>query len=53
VLFLIFLGCTQPDIRNFSNPVMSTEAMEAELIRLYAPNLTAHSSSGGHSDVLP
>lgn len=40
VLFLILIGCTQPDFRTFSNPVMTTEAMEAELIRLHALNLT-------------
>lgn len=37
---LLLIGCTKPDFRAFSDPVMTTEAMEAELILLHQLNLT-------------
>jgi hypothetical protein len=37
---IVLLACTQPDFRTFSDPVMSTDAMQAELERLHAINLT-------------
>ena len=37
---LLLIGCTTPDFRTFSDPVMTTEAMEAELIWLHQLNLT-------------
>ena len=33
------MACTQPDFRTLSDPVMSTDAMQAELERLHAINL--------------
>ena len=44
-LVLILLGCTRPDFRTFSNPVMTTEDIQAEMERLHRINLTV--SSGG------
>ena len=43
VLLIILLGCTTPDFRTFSNPVMTTELMQAELARLHEINLTVSS----------
>ena len=34
------MACTQPDFRTLSDPVMSTDAMQAKLERLHAINLT-------------
>ena len=49
VLFMIVLGCTKPDFRTFSNPMMTTGDMEVELARLHEINLTADSGEdGGH-----
>ena len=43
VLLIILLGCTTPDFRTFSNPVMTTDLMQAELARLHEINLTVSS----------
>ena len=43
VLLIILLGCTTPDFRTFSDPVMTTELMQAELARLHEINLTVSS----------
>jgi len=45
VSVLLLIGCTQPDFRTFSDPVMTTAAMEVELARLHEMNLTV--SDGG------
>ena len=49
VLLVILLGCTQPDFRTFSDPVMTTGAMEAELARLHVLNLTVADGGFDHS----
>ena len=45
VLIMIILGCTKPDFRTFSNPMMTTGDMEVELARLHEINLTADSGN--------
>jgi hypothetical protein len=47
-LFLL-LGCTTPDFRTFSDPVMSTEAMQVELELLHEINLTVKNGDFDHS----
>ena len=42
-MFLVLLGCAKPDFRTFSEPVMSTTLMQAELERLHRINLTVGS----------
>lgn len=37
---MILIGCTKPDFRTFSNPMMNTAAIQAEMERLHAINLT-------------
>ena len=49
VLLLILIGCTKPDFRAFSDPVMTTAAMEAELARLHELNLTVSDGGFDHS----
>ena len=44
---IVLLACTQPDLRTFSDPVISTDAMQAELERLHSINLTV---ANGNSD---
>jgi hypothetical protein len=39
-LLIILRACTKPDFRTFTNPVMSTSDMQAEMERLHALNLT-------------
>ena len=40
VLLIFTLGCTTPDFRTFTDPVMTTEGMQIELERLHQINLT-------------
>ena len=40
VLMLIVLGCSSPDFRTFSDPVMDTDSLQAELERLHEINLS-------------
>ena len=47
-MFLL-LGCTTPDFRTFSDPVMSTEAMQVELELLHEINLTVKNGDFDHS----
>ena len=44
-LLLMLVGCTRPDFRTFSNPVMTTDDIQAEMERLHRINLTV--SKGG------
>ncbi|MBC8282123.1 MAG: hypothetical protein H8E48_15190 [Chloroflexi bacterium] len=37
---LIVLGCSSPDFRTFSDPVMDTDSLQAELERLHEINLS-------------
>ena len=39
----MLLGCTRPDFRTFSDPVMTANVMQAELERLHEINLTVGS----------
>ena len=39
----MLLGCTRPDFRTFSDPVMTPDVMQAELERLHEINLTVGS----------
>jgi hypothetical protein len=47
VLLLIVLGCTGPDFRTLSDPVMDTDGLQAEMERLHEINLTV---DDGHFD---
>lgn len=38
VLLIVALGCTTPDFRAFTNPVMTTKLMQAEMERLHQIN---------------
>ena len=40
VIAVMLLACSRPDFRAFSDPVMTTEAMQVELERLHEINLT-------------
>ena len=44
-LLLMLVGCTRPDFRTFSNPMMTTDDIQAEMERLHRINLTV--SKGG------
>ena len=48
-LLVLLLGCTAPDFRTFSDPVMTTEAMQAELEQLHEINLTVKDGDFDHS----
>ena len=43
VLLVILLRCTPPDFRTVTDPVMTTDGMQAELERLHQINLTVGS----------
>ncbi len=49
-LLIILLACSKPDFRTFSDPVMSTADMQAEMERLHVLNLTV---SDGNFDTSP
>jgi hypothetical protein len=42
-LLVILFGCSRPDFRTFSNPVMTTDDMQTEMERLHEINLTVAS----------
>ena len=45
ILLLIVLGCSNPDFRTFTDPVMDTDGLQAELERLHEINLSVASDN--------